>query len=298
VDFNAQAITGVSQASISSIVGVSTINGLPYPPSSTVYQATYYKSVAQTLTSGDTDITFDLTGAWNNTGGYITHVDGTTSFTVVQAGLYQLEFNAFIFANAATWGTGANKIIAIDITRSPTPEQAVISQAFLTASAVNYSQLVSTTFFLQAGDVINLRLSGFFTGGPPTALGVVNTIDLNTFFSWTYISSGTALAYQNPPPVIQAAGTTALIPTSANTQYILTSGTVQNFTTAGLGAGNAGTVWFVKNAQASGGGGNDVTIQHNGAAITGATSVLHQRTNTNNTSSQTLYWTGTDLIMY
>jgi hypothetical protein len=270
----------------------------PTGPVSVVYQATYYKSAPQNLTSGDTDITFDLTGSWNNTGGYITHVDGTTAFTVVQGGIYQLEYNAFIFANAATWGTAANKTISIDITRSPTVEQAVISQAFLAASAVNYSQVISTTFYLQAGDVINLRLSGFFTNGPPSALGVVNTFDLNTFFSWTYISSGGALAYQNPPPVIQAAGTTALIPTSANTQYILTSGTTQNFTTAGLGAGNAGAVWFVKNAQPSGGSGNDVTIQHNGTAITGATSVLHQRTNTNNTSSQTLYWTGTDLIMY
>jgi len=158
----------------------------PFP--SPVYQATYYKSAPQNLTSGDTEISFNLTGPWNNTGGYITHTDGTTAFTVVKRGLYQLEFNAFIFASAATWGTGANKTIAIDITRSPTVEQAVVSQSFLTASAVNYSQLVSTTFYLIEGDVINLRVSGFFSGGPPTALGVVNTIDLNTFFTWRFIS--------------------------------------------------------------------------------------------------------------
>jgi hypothetical protein len=114
------------------------------------------------------------------------------------------------------------------------------------------------------------------------------------------VSSGGATAYQNPPPVIRAAGAPAiaLVPSSANTLYILTSGTVQNFTTAGLGVGNAGAVWTVKNAQASGGGGNDVTVQHNGVAITGVTSVVHQRTNTNNTGPQTLYWNGTDLIMY
>jgi hypothetical protein len=263
-----------------------------------VYQATYYKSVAQTLTSGNTDITFDLTGSWNNTGGYVTHVDGTTSFTVVQTGLYQLEFNAIVLANGAVYATTANRNVAIDITRSPTAEQAIITNSSVMATAQNYGQSVSSSYYLVAGDVINLRVGNTFTGGPPTVQQSLNVFDLNTFFSWTFVSTGTALAYQNPPPVIQGAGTTALIPTSANTQYILTSGTLQNFTTAGLGAGNAGAVWFVKNAQASGGGGNDVTIQHNGTAITGATSVLHNTTINVNTASQTLYWTGTDLIMY
>lgn len=254
-------------------------------------QATYYKSVSQNLTSGDTDMTFDLTGAWNNDSGYITHTSGSTAFTVVTPGLYQLEFNAFVFANAATWAATSNKTISIDITRSPTTEQALITQAFNTASAVNYAQSLCATYNLVAGDVINLRLSGFFTGGPPSALGVVNTIDLNTWFSWRYVGQGSVSA--TPPPVIQAAGTTALTPANQNTTYILTSGTgPQNFTTAALTAGNAGAVWYVKNAKAG-----DNTIQHNGTAITGVTSVLHEKRADTNTASQILYWSGTDLSM-
>jgi hypothetical protein len=281
------------------ITGVSTINGLPYPPSGgSVYQATYYKSAAQTLTSGNTDVTFDLTGSWNNTGGYITHTNGTTDFTVVQTGLYQLEFNATVLANGAVYATTANRSVGIDITRSPTAEQSVIINSALQATAQNYVMSVGSSYYLIAGDVINLRVGNTFTGGPPTLLQLQNTFDLNTFFTWTYVSSGGAAAYQNPPPVIQAAGTTALIPSTANTQYILTSGTVQNFTTAGLNAGNAGAVWYVKNGQASGGGGNDVTIQANGTSIAGVTSVLHQRTITGNTAAQTLYWNGTTLTMY
>lgn len=280
------------------ITGVSTINGLPWPSGSgTVYSATYYKSTTQTLTSGNTDVTFDLTGSWNNTGGYITHTNGTTVFTVVQTGLYQLEFNAFVNTNGAAYLTTTNKNVAIDITRGGS-EQAVIANTALQASAINYAQSITSTYFLEAGDVINLRVANTFTGGPPTVAGVLSTFDLNTFFTWTYVSAGGALAYQNPPPVIQAATTTALTPTNANTQYILTSGTTQNFTTTGLSAGNAGAVWYLKNAQASGGGGNDVTIQANGTSIAGVTSVLHQRTITNNTGSQTLYWNGTTLTMY
>jgi hypothetical protein len=281
------------------ISGVSTINGLPYPPSGgSVYQATYYKSAAQTLTSGNTDVTFDLTGSWNNTGGYITHTDGTTSFTVVQTGIYQLEFHATVLANGAVYTTTSGKSVGIDITRSPTAEQSIIINSALQATGLNYVMSVGSSYYLVAGDVINLRVGNTFTGGPPTLQQLQNTFDLNTFFTWTYISSGGAAAYQNPPPVIQAAGTTALTPTNANTQYILTSGTTQNFTTAGLSAGNAGAVWYLKNAQASGGGGNDVTVQANGTSIAGVTSVLHQRSGTDNTASQTLYWNGTTLTMY
>ena len=155
------------------------------------YQATYYKSASQNLTSGNTDITFNSTGAWNNDNGYITHTSDTTDFTVVTSGLYQLNFNATIVANGATWTTLTNKGITLDITRPPIPEQTIINQNALMASAVNYSQSLSTNFYLIAGDIINLRVTNNFTivgPSPPVALGVTNTFDLNTFFSWKFIS--------------------------------------------------------------------------------------------------------------
>jgi hypothetical protein len=266
--------------------------------SPTIYQATYYKSAQQNLNNPNTDITFDQTASWNNTGGYVTHTNGTTDFTVVQTGLYQLEWNASIAANGATWNVANSKVVSIDITRSPTAEQVTIAQTAVTATTQDYIQSVSASFYLTAGDVINCRVQGNYATATPFVRPLANTFDLNTWFTWRFISLAGATAYQNPPPVIQVAGTTALVPTTANTQYILTSGLTQNFTTAGLGAGNAGAVWFVKSALPSGGGGNDITIQHNGVAITGATSTLHQRTNTDNTASQILYWNGTDLIMY
>jgi hypothetical protein len=159
---------------------------------SALYQATYYKSTVQNLTSGNTDLTFDLSGAWNNPNGYITHTDGTTAFNVVQAGLYQLEFNATILANGATWTTTTNKGISIDITRSPTAEQGIIPQFALIASGTQYSQSACATVNLQVGDVINCRITNTFTGGPAQAQCIQNTIDLNTFFTWRYVSTGPA----------------------------------------------------------------------------------------------------------
>lgn len=171
---------------VGEIVNLSTINGAEYPIAPR--QATYYKSAGQNMTSGANDVTFDLSGAWNNPDGYITHTDGTTDFTVVQAGLYQLEFNATIVANGATWGTGSNKTINIDITRSPNGEHAIIANAALTSSASNYAQCVSGTYYLEAGDIINLRVFNVFSTAVPEIQHVTNTFDLGTFFTWRFIS--------------------------------------------------------------------------------------------------------------
>jgi len=172
------------------ITDVATINGAAYPPPNTVYQGTYYKSVAQNLTSGDTDITFDLTGSWNNVGSYITHTSGTKNFTVGITGLYQLEFNATILLNNGTWSATVGRGIYIDITRPSTAEQNIIGNTSLQAVA-NYNMQTSATFHLIVGDVINLRINNPYTLGiptPPQAQGITNTFDLNTFFSWRFIS--------------------------------------------------------------------------------------------------------------
>jgi len=157
-------------------------------PVNELYLAQYYKSVAQTLTSGNTDITFNLTQTWNNTGGYITHVNGSTDFIVNKSGLYQLEFNCVVLANGAVYSlTAIGKSVSIDITRSPTAEQTVVSNSSLQASGQNYAMSVSGTFYLNVGDVINLRVGNTFTGGPPTVQAFANAFDLNTFFTWTFI---------------------------------------------------------------------------------------------------------------
>lgn len=253
-------------------------------------QATYYKTSNQNLVNGSTDITFDATATWNNDSGYITHTSGSTDFTVVTPGLYQLEWNASVTANGATWNTANNKVISIDITRSPTAEQIVLSQAAVCATTTNYTQSLSSTYNLNAGDVLNCRIQGNYATATPFATALSGTFDLNTWFSWRYVGEGSVSA--TPPPVIQAAGTTALTPANQNTTYILTSGATQNFTTAALTAGNAGAVWYVKNAFTA-----DIAIQHNGVAITGVTATLHHFQTNTNSSTQILYWNGTDLSM-
>jgi hypothetical protein len=156
-----------------------------------VYQASYYMSALQNLTSGTTDMIFDLSGSWNNDNGYITHTDGTTDFTVVQPGLYQLEFNATIISAGSTW-TNLLKQVSIDVTRSPPTEVVTMAQNASMPSNTNYAQSVCSTYNLEAGDVINCRVSNTFATGTPYAQNVTNTFDMNTWFSWRYVASGGA----------------------------------------------------------------------------------------------------------
>jgi hypothetical protein len=178
--------TGITVGTSGSVITVSA-NSIP------VYQATYYKSVAQNIISGNTDITFDSLATWNNTGGFITHVNGTTDFTVVISGLYQLNFNTVVLINNSTWVTGAvgaNKSISIDNTR-PTFASVTL---FTNASAMavnNYGQSISGIYYLLANDVLNMRVGNTYTLSGVTApqvQAVTNTFDFNTFFSWRFIS--------------------------------------------------------------------------------------------------------------
>ena len=155
-----------------------------------LYIGQYYKSTAQTLTNGNTDITFDLTSSWNNTGGFITHANGTKDFTVVQPGLYQLDVSCLVLANGATYTAAAiGKSLNIDITRSPSAEQSIIGNTAYQTTTQNYNMTLSGTFYLNGGDVINLRVGNTWTGGgPPTLAAVANTYDLNTFFTWTFLN--------------------------------------------------------------------------------------------------------------
>jgi hypothetical protein len=154
-------------------------------PVNNLYIAQYYKSASQNLTSGATDILFDLTQTWNNTGGYITHTIGSKDFTVVQSGLYQLEWNASILGSASA-SSFLLKQLSIDITRPPLAEIVTITQNASIPSASNYGQSVSATFYLVTGDVINCRVVNSFTG-TASVLGFTNTFDLNTWFTWKYI---------------------------------------------------------------------------------------------------------------
>jgi hypothetical protein len=228
-----------------------------------LYQATYYKSSNQNLTNGNTDITFDQDAAWSNDNGLITHTSGSEDFVVVQAGLYQLEFNLSVNANAATWNASNSKVVSIDITRSPNAEQVVIGQTALTATTQSYTQSVVSTFKLEVGDVINLRHYGNFATATPFAQGVQNTIDLNTWFSWRFLASGAGAASADVQIFATTGSTTWTKPVGAK------SVNVQLF--AGGGGGGSGrkdnTAATTKGGGGGGGGGGYLNVTLDASAL-------------------------------
>jgi hypothetical protein len=148
---------------------------------------------------------------------------------------------------------------------------------------------------LSAGDGI-----AFITSPPPGAneinianAGVLTIVPGTNITVTGDTPQNPTINYVATPPAVQAAATTPLTAANVNTLYILTSGTTQNFTTVGLGAGDSGKVWYVKNAFSA-----DINIRANGVAIAGVTDVLHTKRNDTNTPAQVLYWNGTGLTMY
>ena len=157
-------------------------NSAPTPP---VYAAQFYKSASQNAPSGSTEVTFDTAPSWNNINGFMTHTNGTADFVVQQAGLYQLEFAVYMTPNGSTW-TVLSKDVAINITRTAIAEQQVLWNRFNTASPLNWGNSVIGTVRLQAGDVIQCVVTQTVTG-TPLILGVQNTFDYNTTFTFTVI---------------------------------------------------------------------------------------------------------------
>jgi hypothetical protein len=152
-------------------------------PVNELYVAQYYKSTNQTGISGTTNITFDLTQPWNNTGGYITHVSGSTDFVVVQPGLYQVEFALLVTGNSATWTS--QKQASINIVRGL--NNAILQQSTWVPSGNGYGIQVTGTLYLLRGDIVRCLNVGALASGTVLINGLTNTFDFNTTFTWTFI---------------------------------------------------------------------------------------------------------------
>ena len=89
---------------------------------------------------------------------------------------------------------------------------------------------------------------------------------------------------------IAVSSTTALIPSLQGKTFLLT-GSPQNFTTAGLGVGDAGFFVLAKNVSAG-----NINVEENGVAI-GGTPILYSATGTANASLCLIWWDGSVLRM-
>lgn len=152
-------------------------------PQNNLFIGQYYKSTNQLGPSGTTNITFDLTQPWNNTGSYITHVNGTADFVVQQQGLYQVEFALLVFGNGATWVS--QKQASINIVRGL--NNAILQQSTSVPSNNGYGIQVTGTLYLLKGDIVRCLSVGGLTGGNVSIQGLANIFDYNTSFTWTFI---------------------------------------------------------------------------------------------------------------
>ena len=148
----------------------------------------YYRGSGEVLASGVDTITFELAQTWTNNPGYITWTTAGGqggNFTVVQPGVYQVEFALTILGAAATWS--GQRSANISVLRGT--NQSILQQNVTPLSGQGYAIQVVGTLRLNAGDVITCVHNGTNTTGLVTAQGLTNTFDYNTTFTWTFLKS-------------------------------------------------------------------------------------------------------------
>jgi hypothetical protein len=180
-----QGITGaVNLTSTDNSVQYS-VGGQNLNISAPLYIGQYWRVGAEVLGSGTDQITFTDAQTWNNTNGYITASLPSQNFTVVQAGIYQVEFALTIGANGATWNGGRSA--SISVLRGT--NQSLLVQNLTPISGQSYFFQIVGTLRLNAGDVITCTHGGTNLTGNVVAVGLQNTFDYNTTFTWTFLKN-------------------------------------------------------------------------------------------------------------
>jgi hypothetical protein len=145
----------------------------------------YFKTTNQNTTINATAVTFDGAQTWNSG---LDHIQLTTpqNFDVLITGIYQLEFCMAVLANSATWANNSSKQAGITITRGT--NQVVLANTTSIPSGFSYNVQVVGTVRLAAGDIVQcIHNATSLNAGTPLLLGLANTFDYNTTFTWTYI---------------------------------------------------------------------------------------------------------------
>jgi hypothetical protein len=186
----------------------------------------------------------------------------------------------------------ANNVDAIQFSMGTVGNE--FNTTFLGGSNVVYS---ATTGNVYMSGITDLSTSTVHCGSITAANDIscstisCNTANISSINISTMTIGGTGVTNAAfTLSTIGTASTTALTPSLMGKTFLLT-GTPQNFTTAGLGAGDAGFFVYAKNVSAA-----NINVQENGAAI-GGTPTLYAATVIANASLCIIWWDGATLRM-
>lgn len=162
------------------------------PPSTAPEFALFYQSAAESLgTAAFNTLGFDV--ALPNNSPIVTNVytasPDQSIFIVNASGLYQLEAHITVNPAGATW-TNPQRQLYFTVTRAGGMSPgaiATLSQSSSQVSGVGYSIGVVGSFVLYQGDQVQVVHNQNGVTGNPTARGLENGFDLNTWCSFTFI---------------------------------------------------------------------------------------------------------------
>jgi hypothetical protein len=281
-------MTGISNATITNLVGVSTINGSPVPVTSnwSTFAAVSDVNMSNFSISNLSNINGSLyvpTSNWANFPA-VSNVN-VSNFDVTNARKVLLS-NASSAADVGFWSSAGFGGIGY-----PVPSSIInggsngdfrayghifsIDKSGVPASLSNDIMVINQGLYQNLPRLAYLAKEDLTPGASDYIAGLQDT--------------GNTL-------IIGAASGTAIDLTKYNRTnvWIFTSGTAQNFTGTTLVSGDAGRVWYVRNN-----GNNDIVITFNG----GFRGTLHRVSGgggggARNPTNCYLYWDGTDLYFY
>jgi len=159
------------------------------PPSSEPSVALFSSSTAKVLLTTGTTLGYDTNATYNSpiVVNSFNAPSNISTFTIGASGLYSIEANTAVAANGSTWANPL-RTLNLRLTRGGT----TVTMSGMTAnitSGVDYTLHSSCVFPLKVGDTIQVQHTGTIATGSPTALGLQNTFDLNTWIVFQYIKS-------------------------------------------------------------------------------------------------------------
>lgn len=273
-------ITGISNATITNLLGVSTINGSPVP---NLANWSSFPALTDVNMSG-----YSITNLLNVNG---SPYDFVSNWANYQA-LSNVDANNYDVKDVRKL-TFSNSINAANVGFWSTPGFGGIEYPVPT-SIMNGG---SNGSFRTYGCVLTIDRSGV----PASYVEDIQFINQGVISNLprAVLQSAADIVASDIVPGLQDCGVKVIVGATgasiALTKYnrtdtwIFTSGTTQNFTAATLDADDAGKVWYVRT-----GNSNDVDVTYNGSFR----GTLHKAVAGRNQSTCYLVWTGTDLLFY
>ena len=140
--------------------------------------------------SGVTPILWDIFAPWENPGGCVTNASPITGdFTILKAGVYQIDLTVVVSGNSATWDPNTPlRAATIEVNREGA--FGFYTNTAYVPSGRDHTIQVTAIVVLIPGNSFRAYYDGSFITGTPLIVPFNGVVGINTNIVWRYIMQG------------------------------------------------------------------------------------------------------------